>query len=349
MVQATLEVKPVKQLMSVLFAGLLGAFAAAQIDDTQAIALARPFVERFAPEASRAAPTIYRETLESATGQKVVIHVNFDDFVVFLTDSGEFRALTDMGGERRTIQASEPDRYPTDEEAWQALEALLADFELPSGLTRKNLVRDAPGGEPYIMRFIMQPRPYGYEADGGNAVHASMHQKTGRLRSLRISNGWTYEPPNIRISREQAIETARNDRGGRAEEWQSVLRYAVIGDPDAPASARELRANKKLRLYYDLWSPHGNTRIDSVTGEVIESIAPDEVARVATTAPPSDRSSKEDGSASPIAPLSDTEVSSTKDPPAKPSPSLPTVALITLATLAGVGGLALVLRKRGRV
>ncbi|HRI43376.1 MAG TPA: hypothetical protein PLL78_14790 [Fimbriimonadaceae bacterium] len=343
-----------KQFVSTLLVALLGGLASAQIDDAQAIAAARSFVERFAPEARNSTPSIYRETLETTMGQTVVIHVNFDDFVVFLTESGEFRALANMGGERRVIEGSEPDKYATDEEAWRALEAILADFEVPSELTRKELVRNAPGGEPFIMRFVMHPRPYGYEAQGGNAVHASIHQKTGRLRSLRISKGWTYEPPNIRISREQAIEIARNDLGGLAEDWQYVLRYAVVGDPDAPASARELRANSRLRLYYDLWSSYGNTRIDSVTGEVIESIAPNEVARGATTAPPPGRSSKEDSSEGPTSTRSDPhgrdrpDVSRTKNSSSRSSPSLPAVALITLTALAGVGGLALALRKSRR-
>lgn len=342
-----------RHFVSTLLAALLGGLASAQIGDAQAIAAARPFVERFAPEASNAAPSIYRETLDTATGQTVVIHVNFDDFVVFLTESGEFRALANMGGERRVIGGSEPDKYQTDEEAWRALEAILADFEIPSGLTRKELVRNAPGGEPYIMRFVMHPRPYGYEAEGGNAVHASMHQKTGRLRSLRISKGWTYEPPNVRISQEQAINSTTLAYGGEPEDWQVSLQYRSFAKPNVPEYVRALSANKTMRLFYALWGSRGEVRIDSVTGEIVDFISPAQIgAAHRKTAGHGDVMAsvlKTSDNTQSTANKSDdpkrTIVTPDKDLQAESSPSMPGVALITLAALAGLGGLALVFRR----
>lgn len=261
----------------VAFLTLLASFAIAQIGDAEAVARARPIVARFASEDATSPPQLFRETMETAWGRTEIVHVNFGDFVVWLEGSGDLKGF---GGPSRgpfENRGGEPDRYPTDEGAWRALETVLADLHLGDGLTRKELERDGRGGAPLTMRFTMQPRPYGYETDGGNTVRAEIHRITGQVISLSIARGWTYEAPNVRVSPEQAIETTRLSHGGEAAEWRVRLKYSGTADPNAPAYTRQLRSNKVMRLYYSVWSSRGSALVDSITGDIVEFISPQQV------------------------------------------------------------------------
>ncbi|MBX7132007.1 MAG: hypothetical protein K1X67_04935 [Fimbriimonadaceae bacterium] len=244
-----------------------------QINDGVAISEARPIVGNLAPTSLNAEPRVTREILESARGQTEVIQVSFGDTFVWLTGSGSFRAFASPSKGPHEPTA-EPDKYATDEAAWRAFEAILAGFELPSGLERLDFVRDSKGEAPYTMRFTMRPRPYGYDVDGGNGVRGALHRKTGQVLSLSITGGWIYEAPNVRVSRQQAIEATRLAHGGDAQEWRVSLKYSSIGDANAPAHVRELNASKTMRLFYFLRSARGSVTVDSVTGDIVRFIAP---------------------------------------------------------------------------
>lgn len=276
MVSASIDVNTMKLQLTILVSASLFTVATAQIDDSRAITIAGRFLERFAPESRNIAPSVSREMVDSPGGPTPVIEVSFGEVFVRLNQSGELRSYTNLSPER-PIDRAEPDRYSTDEQAWQAIEAIITELPVPTGLTRKSFERNAPGGPPHIMRFFMHPRPYGYKTNGGNTLSADMHQKTGRVNAIRVSRGWTYEPPNLRITTEQAIELARLAHGGTGQDWQADIRYASFGRATVPQYLRTLHTSKTMRLFYFVWGPRGEVRVDSVTGEIIEFISPDQV------------------------------------------------------------------------
>lgn len=251
---------------------LLGSFATAQIDDARAIALARPIVARFAPEALDAKPQVRHESMPKAPGGPVEsVCVVFGRVGVWFEGAGEFtRFVSGITGQPK---GSAPTKYKTDAEAWKAVEAVLVGFDVPEGLTNKRLQRSTRNGEPSTIWFTLEPQPYGYEANEGNFVRATIHQKSGRLMRLEISRGWTHEPPNVRISPEQVIETVRLAHGGKAKDWKASLSYFSAYDPYATGQ-QSVIPTKTKRLFYSLWSNRGTARADSVTGKIIDFQAP---------------------------------------------------------------------------
>jgi hypothetical protein len=213
---------------------VLSSYAIAQINDAQAISQAEPYIARFAPEAINVAPRLYREEMEAAGGSIQIIHVTFGEAIVFLYGSGQFKGFANLSGESRLPNSGGPDKYASDADAWNALDAILFGIDLPSGLTRKKLVRESRVGQPFVMRFTMHPRPNNYEADGGNQVNATIHRITGRVLSLSVARGWTYEAPNVRISPEEAIAATRVVHGGSVQDWQTNLKYMTVANTNAP-------------------------------------------------------------------------------------------------------------------
>jgi hypothetical protein len=141
--------------------------------------------------------------------------VFFDEVMIGLESDGTFIGCSNMSAASHLPKGGAPDKYRTDEEAWRALEDVIAslDLDLPAGLERSSVRRmGGSGGDEeygdYVYSFYMRPKPYGYEHSGGNYLAAEMHRITGRVLSLSVARGWTYEPPDIRVTQEQAIAKA---------------------------------------------------------------------------------------------------------------------------------------------
>lgn len=269
-----------KSTVSIMLAFLLGRLAFGQINDQQAIAMARPFLAVLAPGALSTPPQVFRQTMaDAARGPFEVIHVGFEEAVVYLDSFGQFQGFVNLSREAQQPRGGAPDKYVSDDAAWNALDAILTHFDAPQNLLRTRLVRESGAGKPYAMQYTMGPRPNGFEADGGNQVTAAMHRITGRVLAISMTRGWTYEPPNIRVTAESAIATARVVYGGSVQDWQAILKYCTVAKPDAPAYTRALHANKTMRLYYDVWSDRGNATVDSVTGEIVDFNSRNLVAR----------------------------------------------------------------------
>ena len=250
---------------------LAGSLSSAQINDAQAIVLARPYVARYAQEAVNSSPQVNREVMmEAAGGPVALIYISFGEVNVTLHSSGEFQSFSNLSASVRRHEAGAPDLFATDDAAWEALESMLTQVDLPSGLTRKKLVRATGNGNDFAFRYTMNPRPHGYEADAGNQVWAEIHRTTGRLLSLSVVRGWTYEEPNVRVTPEDAVSAVRLAHGGAIQDWQSKLSYMSVARPDAPEYARNMRANKTMRLHHTVWSVRGTARVDSVTGDIVD-------------------------------------------------------------------------------
>lgn len=248
---------------------LLGSVALAQINDAEAIARARLYAGRLAPEVLSQSPRVEREEFPDAPGGPTqFVRVDFGDVILTLLGDGSLAGYSNFGAVAPVTGGA--DRYRDDEDAWRALESVLHEVGVADGLARKALVRASNDMRPNEVNFAMAARPYGYESDGGNVAHAVVHRVTGRIVSLYVGKGWQYEPPNIVVSEETAINNVRLVHGGNAGEWNVSMRYATFADSNAPEHVRQMRSEKTMRLHYVLHSPSiGTAFVDSVTGDIV--------------------------------------------------------------------------------
>ncbi|HMS55392.1 MAG TPA: hypothetical protein PKA27_08320 [Fimbriimonadaceae bacterium] len=190
------------------------------------------------------------------------------EILMTLDQDGKFLSLNDMGAKARLPQQGKP-KYKSEGEAWAALELRVKKLGMPEGLQRSEIKRDA-----VKTTFTMNPKPYGYQASGGNKVYAEFHSVTGKVISLNIGRGWTYEKPNVVVKPADAVKTAMKVYGGKASEWKHTLAYDTSPKPEAPFAIRNLNTKKIMRLCYNMASKYGSVTVDSVTGEVVAKGSP---------------------------------------------------------------------------
>jgi hypothetical protein len=73
---------------------------------------------------------------------------------------------------------------------------------------------------------------------------------TGRVIELGISRGWTYEPPNVKIAKHDAIAKALQTFGVKEKAWTCELSYWAVGNSEAPSELQQMYASKVARLHY---------------------------------------------------------------------------------------------------
>jgi hypothetical protein len=160
-----------------------------------------------------------------------------------------------------------PGHFRTDEEVWQAAEAIVAQFDPPPGLLRHKLKRQRENTDVIYCEFNV--KPYGYWSEAGNSASISFQASDGAVLHLIVGRGWNYEPPNIRISEEEARAIAsaqtQRDPGG----W----RYAIKWTTSTPDLERR-GVRKTQRLIYSMYREDSDdgVLIDTVTGEVVAAL-----------------------------------------------------------------------------
>lgn len=341
--------RKMKNLMVLLLA-IVCCLCNAQISDEQAIFEARRYVAAFAPEALDEEPRIFREPIDSwgPSAQRVIIY--FGEVVTSLKNDGTFLSFSSMSKSALLPKGGAPDKYETDEDAWRAFEDVLArvDLDLPEGLKRHRLERVSHEGQDYVYRFYMRLRPYGYETLGGWKIRGEIQRITGRAVSIVLSRpGWTYEPPNVRVSESQAIEKAIEAMGGAASDWRVELKYGTSNYDRAPEYFRSLISQQVMRLLYRLQRYDAESgkssiiSIDSVTGAVLSRQtltidSPPVEGTIARTAVVEDSRAGTKPRAKPADP---------KVKQGPPAPSRPTIMLLMGGSLLLVGGSMFLLRR----
>lgn len=199
------------------------------------------------------------------------VHITDKEVFITLRPNGEFLGFHDLSAEAAQPLEGAP-KFASDDAAWTNLEQRLSAMELQVEPNRRKIQHEPRvGGKPPVIKFTMHPRPYGYRALGGNRVQAQVQAVTGKLMSLMVGSGWTYEEPNIRITEAEAKRTAANTLGGEPREWEYTLTYETSGRDDAPAETRRLYQQKVMRLCYNLGSDYGSVLVDTVTGDVVDT------------------------------------------------------------------------------
>ncbi len=336
-----------RRIALTIFSILLGRVAVAQINDAEAIAQARQYVSSFAPERLSHSPKVFREEMPDIPGgpdQRVSVY--FGDALVWLNGAGTFSGFTN--GSAQEPVTGGVNRWASDEEAWRALESMLGEFEIANGLTRKTLERASNDMRPNEVNFTLAARPYGYEADGGNVAYAVVHRVTGKIISLHVGRGWQYEPPNILVSEETAINNVRLAHGGTVGDWSVSMRYTTFADRDAPEYVRQMRLGKTMRLHYVLYSPPiGTAFVDSVTGDIVHFGSTDEVAgsRKPIEGGPSDQMSAADGGKNVLGPTNAAPASASGPAAGEDGREPWQVVVVIIAALLAVGGAVAFLRR----
>ncbi|GIV02937.1 MAG: hypothetical protein KatS3mg015_1767 [Fimbriimonadales bacterium] len=235
------------------FGLLLGWGAGAQLRDAQFIELADRYANLLGVDLDEEGASVLRDNSSvSVLDGRLFVHLDFDGKLLSFVDT--------------KIRDPNPgaERYPRDEDAWAAVEALAARVDAPRGLIRKRIEREDTSPKGAILRCVLGERPYGFEVDLGNFVIAVLRRSDGAVLEFWVGRGAVYDPPDIRISERQAREIACEGYGGSPASWRVSLKYwRARGLPE-----------KRYRLFYAMsrGQPGGSVMVivDAKTGEVVE-------------------------------------------------------------------------------
>ncbi len=303
----------------------------AQIDDEQAMSIARPFVVRFAEESIDDSLSVERTERPNAPGgPNEDVYVTFGEMLVFLDEMGRFKGFSNMSAAVQEPIREGVDFFDSDDAAWQFLESLLTELSVTGNHVRQRLDTGIDPDRPNVLSLALGMSPYGYEADGGNVIFARIHRVTGRVISLNLGRGWTHEAPNIRRTPEDAISSVRTIFGGQTQDWRAIIKYVSIADPAAPIHTREMRSRREMRLHYMVSSNIGTAYVDSVTGDIVRFIAANQTGSGHVS--PSDRDSSASASTEARSPSEGTPSQANA-----PLVSLPKTVLLVAAVLLGIG------------
>lgn len=344
LVSPTMRRVEVERILATFGLAMVTGICMAQMSDEAAILEGRRYVSAWAPDSLQSRPSVMRGSLDVRGTSLPYIQVFFGDATTTLRADGTFMSFS-VRGHALEPKGGAPDLYRTDEAAWRALDEIMnrVDLALPTELEPHKLEREDSVGLDYVLRLTMRLRPYGFETRSGHYLVAEIHRITGKLLYLSLpGTGWTYEPPNIRVSEAQAIEKAIETLGGEPYEWDVDLKYATSSFDRSPEYFKPLISQRIMRLLYRVtkFDGHSSTAIvvvDSVTGNVIAS----EILTVdkAGGADAATSFAKRRGTSQTIS-----RDESSRNEPTSPTSNL-TVALIVAGSLVVVGGLALAFRR----
>ena len=260
-----------KKALSILIFALVANLCPAQISDEEAILQAKKYISAWSPEFLAERPTVLRDTMAVRGRTIEYFHVQFGEAVAWLKSDGTFTGFANMGSAASNARGPGSDIFGADEEVWARLLEITAEIELPEGLERSKLEREDREGLPFCFRLTMRPSPFGYVDSDGNYLVAELHRTTGQLLGLSVARGWTYEPPNIRMSESQAIARGVDAFGGDPAEWRAQLVYKSLAYERAPSYFKPMITRQKMRLMYIVSSDRGTVMIDTVTTSVLDS------------------------------------------------------------------------------
>lgn len=263
-------------LHSIFFAIVATSSAAAygQLSNEDAIRAAEEHLRSLGAHALAKNPQVRRSSMAVRGESEERIRVHFDDAAVSLNQNGTLSGLS-IDGSAMEPRTDTPEKFASDDQAWQAVEEILSrsNIELPPDLERHSLSRGKQAYKEFIYTFYLRPKPYGYGNSSGNYVCVQLHRVTGAVRHVSVASGWTYEEPNLQTSHQEAIQAAMRTLGGSESDWTGKqLLYTSASYERAPEHIRRLLERQVMRLMYIISSDRGSVMVDSVTGDVIQTM-----------------------------------------------------------------------------
>lgn len=204
--------------------------------------------------------------------------VAFEDASVTI-DSSMLLAAYSWSGKFNAAKAPKANPLVREGDAWELAEKVLARLKAAKGLVRSRITglenEDNPDWQVWLH---FQEKPHGYAAEVGNSASVSFRTRNRQVLSVHIGRGWTYEPPNIQITKAKAIEIAAAKMKSPKEGWKTELKYWRVVKSDSQ--------ERVSRLCYVVYSRYGFVNIDSVTGEVVSFGTPPVPASPGTPSSP---------------------------------------------------------------
>ncbi len=260
-----------KRTLALAALALLASASLAQISDSEAKSAADSVLRVLGSDAVSKNAKVSRDTIPTKHGSDEIVRVIYGEVTVQFYEDGSLLSFRDLSKNSVTYEPDDEEKYPTDEEAWQAFEEVISKLETPADVGRTGLSRATKNGLPYTMTFVMErAKAFAWPVTGGNRVTAEMDRMSGKIITLHIVSGWTYERRNVSVGAAAAIGVTRKRYGGVHGDWIPSMRYSY---PDGNAAGAELAAlmtEKKMRLMYVLKSDSATVLVDSVTGKIVD-------------------------------------------------------------------------------
>jgi hypothetical protein len=239
----------------------VSATCTAAVSDQQAIERAKHFASELGSEFRDSTANVQRNPENGR------IMISDGHIFVGLSDDGKFVSFTG----RMLDPSRGSNRFRNEEEAWAFAGELVAKLEPPAHLERRRF--DRLPGTTKRMRFVFNQKPYGFWASGGNSATIILRESDGGVLTAVLSRDWTFEPPNLMVTENEARQTASGVFEIEPAQWLVELEYKVGASDDEPQYMREMAAARQARLCYNLSGVHGEKPvavvIDSVTGAIV--------------------------------------------------------------------------------
>lgn len=216
-------------------------------------------------------------------GARKLVAVGNEDVAVFFDkDTQSLRGIFNFAKEN-AIQKGKNRTYrkffTTNNSAWTKGNAVLTNL----GIKDQALVATDIRVFPDIANTLAankgqvvlnyETKPYGYRSYGdGNSITLTLDSQDGSLLRLIRRDGWTYGKANVKVTKAQAIKVAaqiasKHGFGGRSATTE--LRYALSDKSFGSPRGEQLRAQRIVRLSYNVTIGNATVLVDAETGECL--------------------------------------------------------------------------------
>ncbi len=177
-----------------------------QVSDSEAKARARAYAIAISQPLEGDVQVIRRDQRVSQVHTYKYVEVSDGLAAVRLDSKGLFTGYIDL---KPNTSSSPVGARPvnTEADAWVAFDRIKGAIDASEGQIVRNAERmDARPGPPAQWLVATRPMPNGYPTMGGNEVKASIREQDGRFLLVSVSRGWTFEAPNIKVSKEASLD-----------------------------------------------------------------------------------------------------------------------------------------------
>lgn len=280
--------KPFFKLLLLLIQGVMAAELQA-MDEAQARQLATHFIETIDPQ-SGIVPSGFAECSRTKwrmefgvaqfgwslrVGEKIVRIEERTSSVVRYTD-GELESLAMLGPRSRSVAQQGIPYFASKEalvlHAKKKLDSIA--WHHGSGVEIKSFPQPNGRGEVprVIIGLVFSDEPHGFPSTGkGNFAVIGLDSLSGEVVSLQRELGWTYGPPTLKVTRDEAIAIASQHEEIPADPWVFGPSYLTISsyDKDLTPRAEQLCRNKELVLGYIIRGKKRSFQIAADNGELL--------------------------------------------------------------------------------
>lgn len=190
--------------------------------------------------------------------------------------TGQFQVMSNTPIEAASLPSvAKPIR--SEEDAWKRSDAVIKALGIAVYPRRQYSERQAGfSGVGMMVNCLYADRPYGYPADQtANYTLITHHKATGMLTEIMSKAGTTFEKPNIKLTKGQAQEAARQVMRRNMDRVPKIVACNLIfseGNQFFGGVGDRLRNAKRMRLCYRIGFEGGAVDIDAETGDCLGGV-----------------------------------------------------------------------------